>query len=106
MHVLSHAHIVKFSRYGTINVCFYNENHQVFSKKTEATHLEDSTCGIVYILSGLYANFKASFKPLLTFMKVGESDATQLFLAVTPIFVKTIVLLFPHEKKNCNCTQS
>ena len=41
-------------------------DRQVFSRKTEASHLEDSTHGIVYILSSPYANFEASFKPFLT----------------------------------------
>ena len=38
----------------------------------------------------------SNFEPFLTSMKAGESDTTQPSLAVTPISVKTIVLLFPH----------
>ena len=44
-----------------------------------------------------YANFEASVKPFLTSMKAGEFDTTQPSSVVTPIFVKTIILLFPHE---------
>ena len=69
----------------------------IFSKKTEISRLDDSIYGVVYILTSPYANFEASFKPILTSMKAGKSDATQPFLAVMPIFVKTIVLLFPLE---------
>ena len=88
--------------YETLHFRFYNRK-KLTVKKTEASHLEDSTCGDVYILTSPYANFEASFKLFLTSMKAGESDATQPFLVVTPIFVKTIVLLFP---KNCDCTSS
>ena len=45
------------------------------------------------------SNFERSFQPFLISMKAGESDTTQPSLAVTPIFVKTIVLLFPHGIK-------
>ena len=38
-------------------------DRQVFTKKTEASHLEYSTCRVVYILTSSYANFKSSFKP-------------------------------------------
>ena len=58
------------------------------------------------MLTGPYANFEASFKHLLTSMKAGESDTTRLSSAVTLIFVKTIVLLFPHEIKNDGCRRS
>ena len=58
------------------------------------------------MLTGPYANFEASFKHFLTSMKAGESDTTHTSLAVTPIFVKTIVLLFPHGIKNCGCRRS
>ena len=40
--------------------------NQVFTKKTEASHLYDASCGVVYILTCPCANFKASFKPVLT----------------------------------------
>ena len=83
---------------------FYNGKNLPSSIHKE--NLEDSTWGDVYILTILYANFEASFKLFLTSMKVGESDATQPFLAVMLIFVKTIVLLFPQEIKNCDCTRS
>ena len=76
---------------------------QVFTKETDASHLLDSTCGVVYILTSPYANFEASFKPFLRSMEPGECDTTLLSLAVMPTFVKTIVLLFPHGIKNCDC---
>ena len=72
----------------------------------ENLYLEDSTWGDVYQLTSPYANFEASFKFFLTSMKAGESDATQPFLAVMLIFVKTIVFLFPQGIKNCDCTRS
>ena len=42
------------------------------------------------------------YKPFLTSMKGGESDTTRPSLAIMPILVMTIVLLFPHGKKKCD----
>ena len=54
-----------------------NDRHMyIFSKKTEVSCLDDSICGVVYILTSPYANFEASFKPFVTSMKAGKSDAT------------------------------
>ena len=65
-------------------------DRQLFTKKTEASQY-------VYVLTSPSANFEVSFNQAFhyTCMNAGESD-TRPPLAVTPIFVKTIVLLFPH----------